>query len=366
MTTANVSINLNTATPEKLREIPGIGDARSKVIVRLREIAPITEEMIDQLPDEGLRKTLHVGLKESKFLLQDPEAANGAAVDQTKDLYQMVQQIWRAVVSIDTRQHNLDTRLHNMEQASNKEHPEQAGDLEPTTREIHDTDPHPKMDEIQEAINRQNSRQRQSTGQAGHEMMEQAFGRMSSVSRASQLPGRATPKGADQLRGDLMDSGRNAQKGWRRKIPREYEDESDTDSSDSEWSCDEAQNLRKQDNMSLPTYDGKTKWQGFEEQLRAIMRRKPWSNREKCDRVCEALRGEALEYFASLSRTTKKDFKKLIKKLRYRFGDRVEPALARRAGHSMRQNVDETLHTFAQRVSYQVQAGYRDSPKRLK
>ena len=108
----------------------------------------------------------------------------------------------------------------------------------------------------------------------------------------------------------------------------------------------------------IPTYNGSVKWQFYDTQFKMITKPLGLNDQEKVQFLVQNLRDEALGYYCSLSKETKKSYRKTAKKMADRFGG-VEPAIvARRLLFGLKQEVDETVEAFGQRCGELAREGY--------
>ena len=101
---------------------------------------------------------------------------------------------------------------------------------------------------------------------------------------------------------------------------------------------------------------------GFIFQFRKLAKSGRWTEREKQDRLLGCLRGKAITYVQSRPKSERKDYYALKELLNQRYGIMELPATARRYLQSMRQEEDESLDDFADRVLVKVAEGYPEVP----
>lgn len=107
----------------------------------------------------------------------------------------------------------------------------------------------------------------------------------------------------------------------------------------------------------LPTFSGAKDedWDSFYAQFSRAARNADWSERKKLKRLYPCLRGQAAVY---ANRADCRCFKDLKKSLQRRFGQREDPALARRKVRHATQLENESLEEFGQRVLFLVQDAF--------
>ncbi|OWF36869.1 hypothetical protein KP79_PYT02734 [Mizuhopecten yessoensis] len=155
----------------------------------------------------------------------------------------------------------------------------------------------------------------------------------------------------------------------------EGEGNSDTDSRDSSDDYQRhRQRSRSPQRHKMPTYSGKERWEPFTLKFTRIIKDNKWSDRKTKQRFFDCLVGDALEYADKLLRTLV--FTKFEKKIKERFSDKDVPVVACRELNFTRQEENESLADFAQRIQTITEDGfrhhnqesdrYRGIPQRLK
>ncbi|CAC5407105.1 unnamed protein product [Mytilus coruscus] len=86
----------------------------------------------------------------------------------------------------------------------------------------------------------------------------------------------------------------------------------------------------------LPCYDGKTEWKPYYMQFIHFSNRYRWDSKQRLERLIEYLRDKALK----------------------RFGNKDLPYTIGRQLQEVRQNIDETVEEFAERVQEMATDGY--------
>ena len=99
-------------------------------------------------------------------------------------------------------------------------------------------------------------------------------------------------------------------------------------------------------------------WTSFIMKFDRIAQRREWSESKKLDRLIDCLTDKALEY-ASRSEN-KENFTDLKNELKLRFDYKEEPIAVRQRLHLARQDKDETLEAFLQRILGIAMDGYKD------
>ena len=108
----------------------------------------------------------------------------------------------------------------------------------------------------------------------------------------------------------------------------------------------------------LPCYDGKTEWKPYYMQFIHFSNRYKWDSKQRLDRLIECLREKALKFYSTRPLSVQNDFVLLSEKLNQRFGNKDLPYTIRRQLQEVRQNIDETVEEFAERVQEMASDGY--------
>ena len=83
-----------------------------------------------------------------------------------------------------------------------------------------------------------------------------------------------------------------------------------------------------------------------------------WDSRQRLDSLIECLRDKALKFYSTRPLSVQNDFVLLSEKLNQRFGNKDLPYTIRRQLQEVRQNIDETVEEFAERVQEMATDGY--------
>ena len=109
----------------------------------------------------------------------------------------------------------------------------------------------------------------------------------------------------------------------------------------------------------LPTFDGKPgEWKSFICQFRQRAKSSCWNSTEKLDRLMACLRGKAVDYVFNRPKDLRSDYYALKGMLTQRYNIAELPGTARRQLNSMRQEEQEALEDFADRVLVKVSEAY--------
>ncbi|CAC5375551.1 unnamed protein product [Mytilus coruscus] len=115
----------------------------------------------------------------------------------------------------------------------------------------------------------------------------------------------------------------------------------------------------------LATFDGKSEWKPYYLQFIHIANKYNWDTQQKLDKLIECLREKALNSFSTRPLSIQTDFKLLGDKLNQRFGNKDLPYTIRRQLQDVRQNGDEMIDEFAERVQEMATDGYIDTPEHV-
>ncbi len=112
----------------------------------------------------------------------------------------------------------------------------------------------------------------------------------------------------------------------------------------------------------MATFSGTSgTWRAFFLQFKLTAKHYRWTESLMLSRLLESLRGKAIEYVYSQSSSLRRDFRKLVKALDSRFGDKEHASMRRRQLSSAIQEEDESLDDWADRVAKLVRESYRHS-----
>ena len=116
-------------------------------------------------------------------------------------------------------------------------------------------------------------------------------------------------------------------------------------------------NRRKSPHLpKLAAYTGDKNWHSFIYQFERMARKYEWSTRKKGERLIDCLGRKAIDYVRELRIGT--DFRLLKEKLSRRFGAKDAPITVRRGLQFIKQEENETLEEYSQRVHFLVMDGY--------
>ena len=100
------------------------------------------------------------------------------------------------------------------------------------------------------------------------------------------------------------------------------------------------------------------KWISFKFQFEQAARSFRWDDKTKLDRLVACLRNKAVEFVQRRPKSTLKDYKKLMKELQRRYGQKDPPSTSRRQLSYVKQEENEDLDDYAERVHQLVLDGF--------
>ena len=124
----------------------------------------------------------------------------------------------------------------------------------------------------------------------------------------------------------------------------------------------ENQDASKVSLPKLPLYDGKGRWKSFLVQFNTSARLRRWNEQAKLDNLCLSLKDSAIDFFDSQPEYVKEDYNLMINKLEQRFGVKDLPETLRLQFYHMKQEQDESLEEWADRVRRLATLAFVDLP----
>ena len=106
----------------------------------------------------------------------------------------------------------------------------------------------------------------------------------------------------------------------------------------------------------MTVFKGDKTWDSFIFQFERVADRCGWSSRKQAEKLVDCLGGKALEYVRELR--LEEDFTRMKRKLAKRFGVKDAPITVRRQLQFLKQEENESLEEFSQRVHFLVMDGY--------
>ena len=109
---------------------------------------------------------------------------------------------------------------------------------------------------------------------------------------------------------------------------------------------------------------GVNEWENFIFYFKNMARQYKWKKKKKLQRLLECLRDKAVEYVSTLSRSTVKSYSKLLKALSKRYGSDVQPHVLRKNLMELRQEANESLDEFADRIQQVAQRAFKETGRK--
>lgn len=101
----------------------------------------------------------------------------------------------------------------------------------------------------------------------------------------------------------------------------------------------------------MDTFHGNSEdWNSFLFQFRQVCKSCKWSDRTKRDKLMACLRGKAIDYVSKRPSSVRKDYHKLLKDLKKRYGKTDTSSASRKELQSLRQEETETVEEFADKT----------------
>jgi len=113
----------------------------------------------------------------------------------------------------------------------------------------------------------------------------------------------------------------------------------------------------------LSTYDENNDWKSYYLQFEDTANRFEWNEEQKLDNCLLCLRGKALKFFSTRPVSIQKYFDQLMEKMNQRFGKKDLTHSIRRELQEVKQNLDESIEEYAERVKEMATYGHIDAPE---
>lgn len=115
----------------------------------------------------------------------------------------------------------------------------------------------------------------------------------------------------------------------------------------------------------LPMFSGdSTNWDAFLYLFNGTAKHYHWGSHQKLRRLKECMRDKAINYVRTRSRKDRHDYHRLMKCLKNRFGMKEDSSVVRRNLHDIKQEANESLEDYADRVQHAVSLGYKGAGDR--
>jgi hypothetical protein len=116
----------------------------------------------------------------------------------------------------------------------------------------------------------------------------------------------------------------------------------------------------------MPTFDGKPKgattWRTYEIQFEYMGGRYGWDEEELLNRLVEALRDNAANFFSKLPAGVRADYRLLVERMRNRFGHQDPPTTVRRQIQQLQQGQEESLEQLAEQAKSLALDAFPEAP----
>ena len=109
----------------------------------------------------------------------------------------------------------------------------------------------------------------------------------------------------------------------------------------------------------LSTYDGNNDWNSYYLQFEHAANRFEWNEEQKLDTFLLCPRGKVLKFFSTRPVSIQKYFDQLMEKMYQRFGKKDLTHSIRRELQEVKQNLDESIEEYVERVKGMATDGHR-------
>lgn len=365
-------INLYTATLEELETLDGIGENRARQIIRQREKMPINTTRLvlwTGIPEgawkgwiqekkislavnsELLNKYIHQKNEEIKSLKDQADAlGNDLAVE--KDLHGITQQRLGIVEEENEELHESMNKSANSSRSvpgliPMDKIPGLSGGLKGGRKGSRDS----RNRDKRRSHRHGRSRQRKYAYDSSSEFS--TSGSSSSEDSDSNLSSDNSTHGESRKDVFSSESARKFRIHHRSKSPNEGDN----------FQGGDRRTFRRRSRtppapkMEIFSGDGRTDWETFIIKFVRLADDRRWSKRKLLSKFYDSLTGVAAKYALKLRTNS---WSKLVKEMERRFSTKEDPAAARRQLVYMRQNENESLEEFGQRIYFMAMDGYDD------
>ena len=108
----------------------------------------------------------------------------------------------------------------------------------------------------------------------------------------------------------------------------------------------------------MAQFSGKGDWDAFIFQFERIANRRLWSQHRRAEQLTDCLTDQALRYVQKLGEPKTRGYRRLRRELERRFQLDITAGDSRKELHTVKQNEDEALEEYSQRVHFLVLEGY--------
>ena len=346
MASSNVSINVNAASLEELKTIPNIGEKRANVIIKFRQdkgaltiedaiqITGLPNTFWDPLVSEG---TVNFGHTVQTMSLED-------ALKHIKDLeiklHRQAKHIEGKDIRIAQCENEIATKQSEIKHKENT-FQTQFKDQAKALQDNFDKEVNALLQKYTENLQEERKTKKHEIQELEQKLTDQDDKYMR---RVQYLESRVNQLEDQKLKLEIEKA---APDGIYRK---------------SKQGDGESSQMKGPAPPKMSTFDGKSDWRPFYTQFTHIANRYKWTDQQKLDKLIECLRDRALKYFSSRPVEDQDSFKKLSAKLDERFGKKDLPHIIRRQLQDIKQDPDDSIEEFADKVQEMTTDGYPDTP----
>ena len=346
MASSNVSINANAASLEELKTIPNIGEKRANAIIKFRQekgaltvedaiqITGLPNTFWDPLVSDG---TVNFGHTVQTMSLED-------ALKHIKDLeiklHRQAKHIEGKDIRIAQCENEIATKQSEIKHKENTfqtQFKEQAKALQ----DNYDKEANALLQKYTENLQEERKTKKHEIQELKQKLTDQED---KYVGRVQYLEARVNQLEEQKLKLEIEKA---APDGIYRK---------------SKQGDGESSHMKGPAPPKMSTFDGKSDWRPFYTQFTHIASRYKWTDQQRLDKLIECLRDRALKYFSSRPAEDQDSFKKLSAKLDERFGKKDLPHIIRRQLQDIKQDPDDSIEEFADKVQEMTTDGYPDTP----
>ncbi|XP_061177789.1 trichohyalin-like [Saccostrea echinata] len=345
-------IDMNTASVEDLVRINNIGKVRARAIVDARLNK-------GTLTLEDLKITGQVGKSQDRSQIQTESIEHVQTMQSQENLYQQIEHLQR---ELREREHQIRTREHQIRERENvimereKEIGEKDQLLQEKTVRLENSEEEVSMLQRSLVVNREKYDGMFEDLQKKVNLREQELNDQYERFDEQKQKIRA-----------LEEQERAEREEHLRSRMREMDErEREINESSVEKPKDKKNTVSSPAPPKLATYDGKSEWRPYFTQFNHIAKKYKWNDSDKLDKLIECLRDKALKFYSSRPENVQQDYKLLCQKLKERFDKKDQPHIIRRQLQEIKQNPEETIEEFTERIEELAAEGYPETPEFFK
>ena len=373
MASSSTPININTASAEILETIPNIGGKRAAVIIQARQekgsltledvkhLTKLSSAAWDQLVSEGVicfepvQIVAPKNLEEAQKVIKTLTTKISGLHDEVNKRDNQMR-LWDG--ELDKRHQEIETLKQDLTHQI-----QETTKLEETNKveRSHFTDTMKKLElKFGNALREKDSEweEKLERRDTEYKQMEESYQR-----RVKEIEGDlARIKAVNKLAPDGIYSkrskGESENDDKTNTKTKSENDKKDTKESDKKDNTDRHRSFDGPITPKMSTFDGRNDWRPFYTQFAYIAARYRWTDEQRLDKLVECLRDKALKFFSTRPDIEKNNFDALCEKLNERFGKKDLPHIIRRQLQDVRQDTEETLEEFEERVRDMAVDGY--------